>query len=210
MPVIARIRVLHKPNLGVPVAALSVLSLCLWALASCATVITPQAGLSEPVDVFVVDHGRTTSLIIPASDGRLLRYAYGDWNWYALGHHGSWNGISALFWPSEAGFGRGVLEGPATIDGIRARIRAEEILPVPVDRTRLRAFEKRMEALYDSGRDGEVSNPEVGLSFVHDPQPYSAFSNSNHAVASWLRELGSKTRGFSFGANWRVSTEPDR
>jgi hypothetical protein len=41
---------------------------------------------------------------------------------------------------------------------------------------------------------------------VHHPRAYTAFWNSNHAVASWLRELGITTRGPSFGANWRVAT----
>jgi hypothetical protein len=66
-----------------------------------------------------------------------------------------------------------------------------------------------MEALYDSGRDTEVSNPDTGMSFVHHPHAYTVLWNSNHAVASWLRELGSTTRGASFGAKWRVSTPPD-
>lgn len=210
MPARVRTRSLRKLKLGIPLGALLVVSLCAWALASCATVITPQSALSDPVDVFVVDQGRTTSLVIPASGGKLVRYAYGDWNWYALGNHGVWDAISALFWPTRAALGRGVLEGPATIDGIRRQVPApEEILSVPVDRARLLAFEQRMEALYDSGRDAEVSNPDVGMSFVHHPHAYTAFWNSNHAVASWLRELGNTTRGLSYCANWRVSARQD-
>ena len=95
--------------------------------------------------------------------GRLLRYAYGDWDWYAMGKHSIWQGSKALLW----------------------------------------------QALYDSGRNSAVSNPDVGMSFVRHPQAYTVFRNSNHAVASWLRELGSTTRGFSFGANWRVATAQD-
>jgi hypothetical protein len=196
----------HARKIGIILGSLVALSLLPWALASCTTLITPQAALSDPVEVFVVDHGRTTSLVVPASDGRLLRYAYGDWDWYALGKHGIWHAITALLWPTQGALGRERLEGPATIENVRHQVpHPEEIHCVPVERARLLAFVRRMEALYDSGRDSEVSNPEIGMSFVHHPQAYTAFQNSNHAVASWLRELGSTTRGLSFGANWRVA-----
>ena len=197
-------------KIGIILSPLVAVLLLVWALASCATTITPRATLSDPVEVFVVDHGRTTSLVVPATDGKLHRYAYGDWDWYALGRHGFWQGTKALLWPTQGALGRGLLDGPATIENVRRQVpEPEEILWVPVERARLVAFETRMQALYDSGRDSEVSNPDVGMSFVRHPQAYTVFRNSNHAVASWLRELGNTTRGFSFGANWRVATAED-
>lgn len=189
---------------------LALMSLLAWALASCTTMITPPAAVADPVEVYVIDHGRTTSLVIPASQGKLLRYAYGDWNWYALGEHGFWSGFSALLWPTQGALGRGLLEGPATIESVRLQVpELEEILSVPVERSRLLAFEARMEALHELGRATAVSNPDVGLVFVQDPRAYSLVWNSNHAVASWLRELGCETRGLSFAANWRVTTARD-
>jgi hypothetical protein len=196
-------------KLFVSLGPLVLVPLAAWALASCATVITPPSSVSDPVDVFVVDHGRTTSLVLPAPDGALIRYAYGDWEWYALGKHGAWRGAAALFWPTEGALGRGLLTGPATIENVREQVPApEEILSIAVERVRLIAFETRMQALYDAGRDTAVSNPEAGMTFVHHPQRYTIFRNSNHAVASWLRELGCETRGVTIGANWRVSSTP--
>jgi hypothetical protein len=192
---------------GILVAPLAAVSLMTWALASCTTTITPQTPLSDPVEVFVVDHGRTTSLVVPAADGRLLRYAYGDWDWYALGRHTVWHGTKALLWPTQGALGRGLLDGPATSEQVRHQVPSPEAIHcVPVERARLHAFETRMEALYDSGRDRAVSNPDTGMSFVRHPQAYTLLRNSNHEVASWLRELGSTTRGLSVGANWRVAT----
>jgi hypothetical protein len=189
---------------------LSVVLLFTWALASCVTVITPQATPADPVDVFVVDHGRTSSLIVPAPDGTLVRYAYGDWNWYALGKHTLWRGIAALFWPTPGALGRGILEAPATVESVRHQIPSpQQIHCIPVERARLLAFETKMQAYYQSLDDIEVSNPAEGMSFVHHPHPYTVFWNSNHAVAAWLRELGSSTRGFSFEANWRVAAPHD-
>jgi hypothetical protein len=198
-------------RIGIILLPLAAVSLLAWALASCSTIITPQAALSEPVDVFVVDHGRTTSLVIPASDGKLLRYAYGDWDWYALGKHSVWRAIVALLWPTQGALGRGLLEGPATAGSIRLQVtEIEEIHRVPVERTLLIAFEAKMEALHERGRGAAVSNSEVDMIFVHHPHAYSVVWNSNHAVASWLRELGSKTSGCSPGANWRVKDIANR
>jgi hypothetical protein len=190
-----------------PLVAVSFIA---WALASCTTTITPQSALSEPAEVFVVDHGRTTSLVIPASDGSLLRYAYGDWDWYALGKHDPWRGIVALLWPTTGAFGRGLLDGPATIESVRLQVREiEHIHVVPVDRARLLAFETRMEALHGAARAGEVANADVDLIFVPHPHAYTALWNSNHAVAAWLRDLGSTTRGFTFNTRWRVAAAGD-
>jgi hypothetical protein len=189
---------------------LPVVLFCALGLQACTTLITPRSAPSDPVNVFIVDHGRTSSLVVPAPDGDLLRYAYGDWNWYALGRTTIWRGIAALLWPTQSGLGRGDLKGPGTIARVRQQIPfAEHIYSLPVERADLLTFERKMETLYDSRRDTEVSNPSVGLSFVHHPRPYTYFWNSNHAVASWARELGCTTRGLSFGANWQVAPQPD-
>lgn len=163
--------------------------------------------LADPVEVFVVDHGRSTSLVIPASQGGLLRYAYGDWQWYALGHQGVLRAVAALLWPTRAGFGRAVLEGPPSAARVRRQVLSVvEIHALRADRERVLAFERRMEGLYRSRRDTEVQSPWVGMSFVEHPRRYTYFWNSNHAVASWLRELGCETRGPSFSASWRVES----
>jgi hypothetical protein len=68
----ARTRSLRNLKLAIPLGALLVVSLCAWPVVSCATVITPQAALSDPANDFVVDDGRTTRLTITASDGKEL------------------------------------------------------------------------------------------------------------------------------------------
>lgn len=200
---------MNTRKFSIVVSLLAAVLLLAWGLVTCPTVVTPQAALSDPIHVFIVDHGRTTSLVVPTPGGRLLRYAYGDWNWYALGNHRWRDGAAALLWPTPAALGRGLLAGPATLDNVRRQVPSpEEILSVPVERARLLAFVARMEAQYAARRDTEVANPDVGMSFVSHPHFYSASWNSNHAVASWLRELGISTRGLSIGAHWRLSVAP--
>lgn len=177
----------------------------MWALAGCATTVIPPERSADPVEVYVVDHGSTSSLIIPASGGGMLRYAYGDWNYYALGRKELRYGIAALFWPTQSGLGRAELRGDAGEPTVRAQaFSIESLHSVPVERARVREFEQRMEALFDERRDTEVENPLTGLSFVHHPRDYTYLWNSNHAVASWLRELGCGTLGPSSRARWRV------
>jgi hypothetical protein len=166
-------------------------------LPGCATTsIVPPPVPADPIEVFVLDHGRTTSLAIAASDGGMLRYAYGDWDYYALGRNDFLHGVAAVLWPTQAGLGRGVLEGPPTEASLRRQLTGlEAIHALRVERALGREFERRMEALFDSRRETRVDNHLYKLSFVHHPRPYTYFWNSNHAVASWLRELGCVTRG---------------
>jgi hypothetical protein len=174
-------------------------------LYGCATTITPPQSPVDPVEVFVVDHGRTTSLVIPSSSAGALRYAYGDWNYYALGRKDLFHGIAALLWPTPSALGRAEFQTAATEEDIRTQVHSIEALHViHVERAQVHAFEQRMETLYNAGRGSEVENLPTGLRFVPHPRRYTYFWNSNHAVASWLRELGCRTRGASFRASWRI------
>ncbi len=176
------------------------------ALAGCSTLLIPSASLSDPVEIFIVDHGRTTSLVIPASRGGLLRYAYGDWNYYALQRTDPFHGAAALLWPTRGALGRASLGGKADLANVQRLLPgAYTVRAVCVERAHVHAFEARMEDLYAEHRATEVENRAYGLSFVHHPRAYTYFWNSNHAVASWLREMGVRTRGPSFRAVWRVS-----
>src|SRR5688572_6361433 len=88
--------------------------------AGCATTVVPPVSPPQPVEVFILDHGRTTSLVLPTPEARMTRYAYGDWNWYALGMQSVADGLRALAGPNPAAFGRQDLPGPARADTLRA------------------------------------------------------------------------------------------
>jgi hypothetical protein len=185
--------------------AASLALVALSTLTGCATRIVQPPVSTAPARAFIVDHGRTSSLVIPASDGGLLRYAYGDWDYYALGKTDLPHGAAALLWPTRGALGRARLQAPTTPESVRLQVTpSHSIHVVHVEQSRVLAFERRMEALYDSRRATEVNNPANGMTFVHHPRRYTYFWNSNHAVATWLRELGCETRGLSFRASWRV------
>jgi hypothetical protein len=173
-------------------------------VSSCATTIIPPHAPAEPVEVFIVDHGRTTSLVVPTDRG-MLRFAYGDWSYYALGKKDVYHAIAALLWPTQGALGRSAFAGAPGEQAIRET--APSVLSlhaVRVERSRVSAFEQSMATLYEAGREHEVESKTARLNFVHHPRRYTYLWNSNHAVASWLRELGCETRGASFHASWRV------
>jgi hypothetical protein len=178
------------------------------AMSGCTTTIIPSSDVREAGHVFVVDHGRTSSLVIPSNEG-MLRYAYGDWAYYALRKTDPWHGIAALLWPTQGALGRAQLAGPASAESVRTQLGgAHAVHAVRVERASIAAFERRMDALFRSRIETEVENVSYGLRFVHHPRPYTYWWNSNHAVASWLRELGCSTHGLSFHSAWRVRQPP--
>jgi hypothetical protein len=191
-----------------PKAILCLLLTC--GVSGCVTTIIPPRAPVDGVEVFIVDHGRTTSLVVPTNGG-MLRFAYGDWDYYALGKKDLYHAIAALLWPTRGAFGRAAFSGAPTEHTIRENSPPIQSLhSLRVERTVVSEFERNMAALYEAGREHEVENESSRLNFVPHPRPYTYLWNSNHAVASWLRELGCETRGASFHASWRVSTASAR
>ncbi|MFU8817065.1 MAG: hypothetical protein ACNA7W_17095 [Pseudomonadales bacterium] len=177
----------------------------LWLLGGCSTTIIPRADVEQPATVYVVDKGRTPSLVIPSSGGGLVRYAYGEWHWYALRETGLFRGAAALLWPTRGALGRERLRGPATLSTVERHIPgAEEIHPLTVELALVRELQQHLDGLYQAHRETEVYAHDVRLHFVHHPRRYSWFWNSNHMVAAWVRDLGCDTRGLSFLSQWDV------
>jgi hypothetical protein len=179
-------------------------------VSGCATTIIPPQAPVEPVEVFIVDHGRTTSLVVPTASG-MLRFAYGDWSYYALGKKDLYHGIAALLWPTRGALGRSAFAGAPPEQAIRENAPyVQSLHAVRVERARVSALEQRMAAVHEAGREHEVANETALLDFVPHPRRYTYLWNSNHAVASWLRELGCQIRGTSFHASWRVEEQQDQ
>jgi hypothetical protein len=180
----------------------------LWLLAGCGTtVVIPPASPAEPVPVFLLDHGRHTSLVLPAPDGSMTRYAYGDWRFYAERETGLGHAIAAILWPTESALGRRHLPGPPTEATVLAQVRVgiQEIHGMSVEAERVAALRRRLDELFEAGEVRET--PEVDLSFVTYPHPYSLRHNSNAVIADWLVELGAGVNRRPLWAGWRIEAE---
>lgn len=171
---------------------------------ACTATIVPPDTPDEGVPVFVLVQGWTSSLVVAAPDGRLRRYAYGDWHYYALGQNTFPNGVRALMWPSQAALGRADLPGAAEAAHIRRIVPSDAIYEVVVDRAATARLVHEVDAAYTARRATETVNRDYGLRFVEHDAPYTYFHNSNHMVADWLRRLGCTVRGPTFGSRWRV------
>src|SRR2546423_386491 len=58
-------------------------------LSGCGGTITPPAQVRQPVNVYVTDYGRHSTLLLPTENGGLVEFAFGEWGWLA-GYQRHW------------------------------------------------------------------------------------------------------------------------
>jgi len=171
--------------------------------------VFPPQRVADPAQIGILDHGRTTSLIVEGPDDGMLRYAYGDWSWYALGRTGPAEGTSAVLWPTQATLGRRELPGPFSPIAVAREVRApiEQALYVTVDARDVRRLVDRLDGIFDENRASSLYSEAHDLEFVPHPEPYSLARNSNGMVGDWLEQLGCRVDGNPVLSNWRLATE---
>jgi Protein of unknown function (DUF2459) len=183
---------------------LLVLALLLAGVGGCTTVISPPAEVAQPASVAVLDHGRHTSLIVGTQDGAMIRYAYGDWRWYALRQTGLAEASGAILGSSKAALGRRRHPGPVTPEAVARQINVsvEHGIYLEVEADAAQALIERLDAIFRANFGALVVNQVYGLDFVPHPERYSLFHNSNSMVASWLKEMGVAVDGWALLARW--------
>jgi hypothetical protein len=181
--------------------------LLLWvaglALGGCQHVIRPPTAVSDPVRVFVIDYGRHASLALPQEGPGLVEWSWGDWNWYALERTGAAEGLQALFASPQSTLARRELAPAGGAGELAARVGAEKVLGLDVERDRARALRRQLDARWLRRRKEAVSHPS-GRVFVPDDARYSPSNNSVHELARWLEALGAEVSGRSVTANFKL------
>jgi len=174
-------------------------------LGGCSTTVVPPAKLDEPARVFLLDHGRHTSLVLSTPEDGLVRYAYGDWRFYAERQTGPGHAIAALLWRTPGALGRRELKGPVTAAGVRTRVPLviEALYEIEVERTRVDALRADLDAIFNAAEE-PLDTPEVDLFFAPHPRYYNLRHNSNTVVADWLEQLGCEIKGPAILARWRI------
>ncbi len=182
------------------------LSAGLFSLLACTNVIIPPPEPLEPQAVFILDHGRHASLVLPAQSSGIVRYAYGDWKYYAEAETGFAEASAAVLLPTTAGLGRRELAQPPTIGGVRRAIRlgVEEVHEVIVEWPAIEQLREELDSIFQANEETQIYNASYDLEFVRHPRPYTIFQNSNWMVVEWLRQLGCQVYGFLLTSKWRV------
>lgn len=175
----------------------------------CTHTIEPPGSMASAATVFLLDHGRTSSLVLP-HDGRYARYSYGEWDWYAHNRTGALRASATLFSDTEAALGRRIFTAEPSAAAVRRAtgVPAERVWAIRVPAARAERLAAELDMLFRARADEAVDNPLMGLTFVPHPMPYSLGHNSNHMTAIWLRRLECRviTRGpFS---RWEVEPAP--
>jgi hypothetical protein len=183
------------------------------ALAGCGgTVMHPGLDTANGVrPVFLLEHGRHSSLVLTRADGSMVRYVYGDWHWYAKGETGMRRAVPTLFAATGSALGRQALTAPATETSIRRQvpmaIRNIHRLAAPAER--IDGLDQRLQQSFEDLQEQSHYNAAYDLEFVPGQRPYTLFANSNHVVADWLRELGIDVRGNPVFGTWQVERDND-
>lgn len=174
--------------------------------------IEPPVSVADPVSVFVIDYGFHASLVLPnlamdgaqgTSDPSWVEWSWGDWTWFALERTGIPEGLQALFASPRSTLSRRVLDPAGSPDALAARVGAEHILPVMVERERAAALLLELEARW-SRRRGDAVAHASGRIFVPEENGYGLFNNSVHELTRWLEALGAKVSGFGLTADFAL------
>ncbi|NIS01180.1 MAG: hypothetical protein GWN99_08950 [Gemmatimonadetes bacterium] len=177
----------------------------------CTNVISTPANPSRPLPVFLVDHGRHASLVLPRGDDGMVRYAYGDWEYFARAKTGPGEASAAVLWPTRAALGRRSLPGLPGESGVRRHLFGiERLYRVVVESRRIERLRARLDSIYESNIETLIYNSTYDLEFVHHPRSYWVLHNSNLVVAAWLEELGCRVSGPGILSNWRLEPRRNR
>ena len=168
------------------------------------TTVVPPRRPVDPASVFLVDFGRTPSLVLTVGENEIVAYVYGDWKYYALRQQGAFESIAALLWPTQGALGRKEIAGPPTAETVRAALGSEiqHVYEFEVEQRALGRLEAKLERLYHDQLS--TATQSYGMTFVRHADSYTYWSNSNHMTAAWLQELGCEIRGPAFSSVWRV------
>jgi hypothetical protein len=189
--------------------------LCVCVLAGqwgggCAYRVTPPATVESAATVTLLDFGKHSGLVLPREDGTRTRYAFGEWEWFALGRDNPLRAINLLA-PQVGTLER--LDIPRD-DPTDMTHQAEASWDIVVERSRVDALLTELDGAFERGAQVRViDDPATGRRFV--PVDYDEYlyllvgNNCNDATARWLRAVGCRVSGSSVSARFVVEKPRD-
>jgi hypothetical protein len=174
--------------------------------AGCAAVITPPTRIApgQAAPVIVADYGYHSTLILPRSQGGLVEYAYGDWNYFGHNNKSVSTAIHALFASDQATLGRRLLDRLPNQPGLEQATGATTLIRFDAPRDKVEDLERALEQRFSLNLDSIIYSPVHQLYFVKDNQHYGVTHNCNHFTAEWLERLGCTIEGIPITSKFRL------
>lgn len=183
------------------------------ALGGCAsTALRSPEDPADPRMVFLIDHGRHSSIAVETASGGLVRYSYGDTRYYRNQDTSLGSGAAALLWPTPATLGRAELAADASVSSLRSQlvVGVEDIYSLQVAGEAADRLMAQLDGIHQQGVAEHVSVDAYGLVFAPHPKDYTWWHNSSSVVAGWLAEMGVEVRGLGLWSSWQVVAEDHR
>lgn len=160
--------------------------------------LTPPSPAGASTDVVITDYGLHAGLVLPRTPTQdepapMGEYAFGEWEWFALGRDG-WHRVpAALFVSSDGALKRRPIDAidPASAH-LSTHAGVERTITLRVERGAALALSARLDARIDASPE-LVSHHDT--TFARVEEQYDWTNNCNHVLARWLEELGVMVSG---------------
>lgn len=176
-------------------------------LPGCAWTVRAPSVVADPVPVWITEYGRHCRVALPAGPSEFTEYGFGEWHFYALEERGLFSILRAGTGLGSGAFSRRTLTaapggtiGPRQTGGTRSE-------QIQVERALADSLRRELDARWQRNQGDVRIRQWDGVPVSRDTEGYHLFSNSNHATARWLKQLGCQVGGFPLMANFRVEDE---
>src|SRR5512140_2380377 len=114
----------------------------LWLLflTGCAETIHPPVNPTDPVTVYVADYGRHSSIVLPETKGGYVEWAFGDWQWFALGRTKVDVALAAIVSSPQSTLGRREIPPQPDDEAMKRTLEADRLIPIEVSSQRADAL----------------------------------------------------------------------
>ncbi|HYO08812.1 MAG TPA: DUF2459 domain-containing protein [Tepidisphaeraceae bacterium] len=192
------------PRRAIPIIIM--LTLLATIHAGCATTVVTPPPAPGSVAVFLTDYGRHSSILLPNDAGVLTEFAFGDYQWFALGETSMGKAVRAMLFSSGSTLGRRTLAPTGEAEQVARATGAAHVARFEAPRERVDALRSQLDARFEERIDTVTYNPLSQLWFVRDEESYGLLHNCNHVTARWLRALGCEIRGTAMFSNFKVTS----
>jgi hypothetical protein len=177
--------------------------LCL-AISGCSGTIHPPAHPADPVPIYVTDYGRHSSIVLPDAHGAYTEWAFGDWNWFALGHTQWYDAIVPIFISPQSTLAQRTIAANTNDDALRRELGANTLLRFDVPAPCAQQLEEHLTQRYLRHINTQMHSDYSQMDHVKDSEIYSGLNDCNDLTARWLRDMGCEVDGLTTFSKFKL------